>query len=68
MVGSIGRLLYSSGGAVTVTGTGRLTGVEVDGGTEALGSESGALSLTVADKGMVTGDVQARGGQRPADP
>ena len=61
VVGSIGRLLYSSGGAVTVTGTGRLTGVEVDGGTEALGSESGALSLTVADKGVVTGDVQARG-------
>ena len=61
VVGSIGRLLYSSGGAVTVTGTGRLTGVEVGGRTEALGSESGALSLTVADKGMVTGDVQARG-------
>ena len=61
VTGSIGRVLYSSGGAVTVTGTGRLTGVEVDGRTEALGSESGALSLTVADKGMVTGDVQARG-------
>ena len=61
VVGSIGRVLYSSGGAVTVTGTGRLAGVEVDGRTEALGSESGALSLTVADKGMVTGDVQARG-------
>ena len=62
VAGSVGRLLYSSGGAVTVTGTGRLTGVEVgDRRTEALGSESGALSLTVADKGMVTGDVQARG-------
>ncbi len=61
VTGSIGRVLYSSGGAVTVTGTGRLTGVEVGGGTEALGSESGALSLTVADKGMVMGDVQARG-------
>ena len=64
VAGSIGRLLYSSGGAVTVTGTGRLTGVEVGGRTEALGSESGDLSLTVADKGMVTGDVQARGGGR----
>ena len=61
VAGSIGRVLYSSGGAVTVAGTGRLTGVEVNGRTEALGSESGALSLTVADKGMVTGDVQARG-------
>ena len=61
VAGSIGRVLYSSGGAVTVTGTGRLAGVEVGGRTEALGSESGALSLTVADKGMVTGDVQARG-------
>ncbi len=64
VVGSIGRVLYSSGGAVTVTGTGRLTGVEVGGGTEALGSESGDLSLTVADMGVVTGDVQARGGGR----
>ena len=64
VVGSIGRVLYSSGGAVTVTRTGRLTGVDVDGGTEALGSESGDLSLTVADKGMVAGDVQARGGGR----
>ena len=61
VAGSIGRVLYSSGGAVTVTGTGRLAGVEVGGRTEALGSESGDLSLTVADKGMVTGDVQARG-------
>ena len=64
VAGGIGRVLYSSGGAVTVTGTGRLTGVEVGDRTEALGSESGDLSLTVADKGMVTGDVQARGGGR----
>ena len=54
-------VLYSSGGAVTVTRTGRLTGVD----GVALRSESGNLSLTVADKGMVTGDVQARGGGRP---
>ena len=67
VVGSIGRLLYSSGGAVTVTRTGALTGVEADGRTEALGSESGDLSLTVADKGMVTGDVQARGGRLTLD-
>ena len=64
VVGSIGRLLYSGGATVTVAATGRLTGVEVDGGgtKEALRSESGDLSLTVADGGMVTGDVQARGG------
>ena len=60
VAGSIGRVLYSSGGAVTVTGTGRLTGVD----GVALRSESGDLSLTVADKGMVTGDVRARGGGR----
>ncbi len=60
VAGSIGRVLYSSGGAVTVTGAGRLTGVD----GVALRSESGDLSLTVADKGMVTGDVRARGGGR----
>ena len=62
VVGSIGRLLYANGGAVTVAATGALTGVEVGGKTEALRSESGDLSLTVADEGMVTGDVQAGGG------
>ena len=61
VVGSIGRLLYTNGGTVTVAATGRLTGVEVDGRTEALHSESGDLSLTVADKGMVTGDVLGLG-------
>ena len=60
VAGGIGRLLYSSGGAVTVTSTGRLTGVEVGGKTEALGSETGDLSLTVA--GMVAGDVRAGSG------
>ena len=58
VAGSIGRLLYSGGATVTVAATGALTGVE----GEALRSESGDLSLTVADGGMVTGDVQARDG------
>ena len=55
VVGSIGRLLYTSGATVTVADLGKLTGVEVDGRTEALRSEAGDLDLTVA--GMVTGDV-----------
>ena len=59
VVGSIGRLLYSGGATVTVAATGALTGVEVDGGTEALRSEAGDLSMTVA--GMVTGDVLGLG-------
>ena len=59
VVGSIGRLLYSDGAAVTVAATGRLTGVEVDGRTEALRSEGGDLSMIVA--GMVTGDVLGLG-------
>ena len=60
VAGSIGRLLYSSGGSVTVTSTGRLAGVEVGGRTESLRSESGDLSLTVA--GAVIGDVRAGSG------
>ncbi len=56
---SIGRLLYTSGGTVTVAATGRLTGVEVDGRTEALHSKAGDLDLTVA--GRVTGDVLGLG-------
>ena len=67
VVGSIGRLLYSGGATVTVARTGSLTGVEVEGRTEALRSDSGDLSLTVADMGMVTGDVQARGGRLTLD-
>ena len=61
VAGSIGRLLYSSDGTVTVTRTGALTGVEADGKTEAIRSESGNLDLTVA--GSVAGDLRApRGG------
>ena len=59
VAGRIGRLLYTNGAAVTVASTGALTGVEVDGGTEALRSEAGDLAVTVA--GMVTGDVLGLG-------
>ena len=59
VAGSIGRLLYSGGATVTVASTGALTGVEVDGRTEALRSEGGDLSVIVA--GMVTGDVLGLG-------
>ena len=52
---SIGRLLYTSGGTVTVAGGGKLTGVE----GVAVESTAGDLDLTVA--GRVTGDVRARG-------
>ena len=59
--GSIGRLLYANGGTVTVSGTGRLTGVLVEGGGEAIRSEAGDLDVRVAAKGSVTGDVIAEG-------
>ena len=57
VAGRIGRLLYTSGGTVTVARTGALTGIE--GETEALRSAAGDLDLSVA--GRVTGDVRARG-------
>ena len=59
VAGSIGRLLYTSGGTVTVARTGALTGIE--GETEALRSAAGDLALSVAGMGRVTGDVRARG-------
>ena len=61
VAGSVGRVLYASGGTVTVAATGALTGVEVEGRTEALRSEAGDLALTVAGMGRVTGDVRALG-------
>ena len=60
--GSIGRLLYANGGTVTVVATGKLTGVEVEGGTEALRSEAGDLDVTVAEMGKVTGNIRGMGG------
>ena len=61
VAGRIGRLLYTSGGMVTVAATGRLTGVEVEGRREALRSEAGDLAFTVAGMGTVTGDVRSMG-------
>ena len=62
VAGSIGRLLYTNGGAVTVAAAGRLTGVEAEGRTEAIRSEAGDLGVTVAAMGRVTGDLRAMGG------
>ena len=50
VAGSIGRLLYTAGGAVTVASGGRLTGV----GGEAIRSEAGDLSVTVAKGASIT--------------
>ena len=55
VAGSIGRLLYTDGGTVTVAQGGRLTGVEGD----AIRSETGDLSVSVA--GTVMGDIRGRG-------
>ena len=57
VAGSVGRLLYTNGGTVTVAPTGRLTGVA--GETAAIQSNDGDLAVTVA--GMVTGDVRGDG-------
>ena len=55
--GAAGQVRFDNGGTVTVARTGRLTGIE--GETEALRSETGDLSATVA--GTVAGDVLALG-------
>ena len=57
VAGSVGRLLYTSGGTVTVAPTGRLTGV--DGETAAIQNDDGDLAVTVA--GMVEGDIRGSG-------
>ena len=59
--GSIGRLSYDNGGTITITGTGRLTGVEIDGRREAIHSAAGNLDVTVAAGGEVEGDIRAEG-------
>ncbi len=61
--GSVGRILYAraSGGTVTVAAGGAVTGVEVDGATEAIRGNAGNLDVTVAARGAVTGLVEGRG-------
>ena len=54
---SIGRILYASGGTVTVSGGGKLTGVE----GVAVESTASALTVTVNDEGRVEGDVKSGG-------
>ena len=58
---SIGRLLYSGSARVTVARGGALTGVEIDGATEAIRGEAGNLDVTIAAGGAVTGDIVERG-------
>ncbi len=57
VAGSIGRILYASGGTVTVSGSGTLTGVE----GVAIESAAGALTVTVNDGIRVEGDVKSGG-------
>ena len=55
VAGGIGRILYSNGGTVTVTRTGRLTGVD----GVAIRSDAGDLEVTV--DGMAMGDILGLG-------
>ncbi len=55
--GSVGRVLYASGGAVTVAGGAKLTGVS---GT-AIESTAGALTVTVQNRGRVEADIESGG-------
>ena len=60
--GSVGRLMYTNGGKVTVAQTGRITGVE--GETAAIQSEAGDLDVTVA--GTVMGNIRGMGAGKQA--
>ncbi len=55
--GAAGRVLFDNGGALTVAATGRIVGV----GGEAIRAGAGALDVTVASGGMVTGRIEGRG-------
>ena len=58
--GTIGRLLYTNGGAVTVASTGAITGVT--GEAEAIRSDAGDLSVVIADGRTAGGAIHANGG------
>ncbi len=55
--GAAGRVLFDNGGALTVAATGRIAGI----GGEAIRADAGALDVTVASGGMVTGRIEGRG-------
>ena len=57
--GTAGRVWLENGGAVTVSATGQITGVEDERDGEAIRSDTGDLIATLA--GMLTGDVLALG-------
>ena len=59
VAGSIGRLLYTNGGTVSVASTGAITGVS---GQTAIQSSAGALDVTIASGTTVGGAIHANGG------
>ncbi len=59
--GTAGRVWLENGGTVTVGDTGRITGVEGDGGIEAVRSDTGDLTASLA--GTLVGDVLALGSE-----
>ncbi len=62
IAGRVGSVLYDNGGSVTVAATGRIAGVERSGGViEAIRSAAGDLTVDVAARATVTGDIRGEG-------
>ena len=61
VAGSVGRLLYTNGGTVTVAATGRLTGVDGEPIRSEAGGGGGGGDLSVTVAGAVEGDIRAMG-------
>ncbi len=61
IAGRVGRVLYDNGGSVTVASGGSVTGVESDGTTEAIRGAAGDLTVDVAARATVTGDIRGEG-------